>query len=343
MSDYVSFLTIFFIILIFNFLFNKFNLIKDKKDTSLHKRFIENRFEPPFSGGIFIMLSIVIYLNVSLIFKFLLLSIFLIGFFSDLNLFKSINLRFYLQFILVVLTLYFSDLYIQSIRIEFIDNLLNNYFFKVFLTTFCVLILINGSNFLDGVNTLVIGYYALVLYFVSTIDSPNISFISDDFINLLIFSLLILLVLNCFNQLLLGDNGSYLVSVFVGIYLIDLTNNNVLISPYFVMNLLWYPAYETLFSIIRKVLTKKSALSPDNLHLHQLVYLYVKDKISNKYHANSLSGVMINIYNLVIFYFASQDYSNTKYQLLLFSLSFIIYNFLYLTLKFNLKKSKLIN
>ena len=343
MSDYVSFLNIFLIILIFNFLLNKFDLIKDKKDTSLHKRFIENKFEPPFSGGIFIILLIVIYLDASLIFKFLILTIFFIGFFSDLNLFKSINLRFYLQFILVVLTLYFSDLYIQSIRIEFIDNLLNNYFFKVFLTTFCVLILINGSNFLDGVNTLVIGYYALVLYFVSTIDSPNISFISDDFIDLLIFSLLILLVLNCFNQLLLGDNGSYLVSVFVGIYLIDLTNNNVLISPYFVMNLLWYPAYETLFSIIRKVLTKKSALSPDNLHLHQLVYLYVKDKISNKYQANSLSGVMINIYNLVIFYFASQDYSNTKYQLLLFSLSFIIYNFLYLTLKFNLKKSKLIN
>ena len=343
MSDYVSFLNIFLIILIFNFLLNKFDLIKDKKDTSLHKRFIENKFEPPFSGGIFIILLIVIYLDASLIFKFLILTIFFIGFFSDLNLFKSINLRFYLQFILVVLTLYFSDLYIKSIRIEFIDNLLNNYFFKVFLTTFCVLILINGSNFLDGVNTLVIGYYALVLYFVSTIDSPNISFISDDFINLLIFSLLILLVLNCFNQLLLGDNGSYLVSVFVGIYLIDLTNNNVLISPYFVMNLLWYPAYETLFSIIRKVLTKKSALSPDNLHLHQLVYLYLKDKISNKYHANSLSGVMINIYNLVIFYFASQDYSNTKYQLLLFSFSFIIYNFLYLTLRFNLKKSKLIN
>ena len=343
MSDYVSFLTILLIILIFNFLFNKFDLIKDNKDTSFHKRFIENKFEPPFSGGIFVILLILIYLNASLIFKFLLLTIFLIGFFSDLNLFKSIKLRFYLQLILVVLILYFSDLYVQSIRIEFIDNLLNNYFFKVFLTTFCLLILINGSNFLDGVNTLVIGYYALVLYFASSIDNTNISFISDDFINLLIFSLSILFVLNCFNLLLLGDNGSYLVSVFVGIYLIDLADNNVLISPYFVMNLLWYPAYETLFSIIRKVSTKKSALSPDNLHLHQLVYLYVKDKISNKYYANSLSGNVINIYNLVIFYFASQDYSNTMYQLLLFSLSFMIYNFLYFTLKFNIKKSKLIN
>ena len=342
MSDYVSFLIIFLIILILNFLFTKFKLIKDKKDSSLHKRFIENRFDPPFSGGTFIILSIVIYLNASIIFKFLLLTIFLIGFFSDLNLFKSINLRFYLQLISVVSILYFSDLYIQSIRIEFIDNLLNNYLFKFFFTTFCVLILINGSNFLDGVNTLVIGYYVLVLYFISSIEITNISFISDGFIYLLIFSLLILFVLNCFNLLLLGDNGSYLLSVFVGIYLIDLANNNILISPYFIMNLLWYPAYETLFSIIRKVLTNKSALSPDNLHLHQLVYLYLKNKISNKYNINSLSGVMINIYNLVLFYLASQDYSNTKHQLLLFCISFIIYNFLYLTLKLNLKKSKLI-
>ena len=337
MSNSVSFLTIGLIILVFNFLFNKFNLIRDKKSTSFHKKFIENKFEPPFSGGIFIIFTIIIYLNVSVIFKFFLLTIFFIGFFSDLNLFKSINLRFYLPLITVVLIIYFSDLYIQSIRIEFIDNLLNNYLFKVFFTSFCILILINGSNFLDGVNTLVIGYYVLVLYFISSIDTGNSALIDDDFINLLIFSLSILLVLNCFNFLFLGDNGSYLISVFVGIYLIDLANNNVLISPYFVMNLLWYPAYETLFSIIRKILTKKSALSPDNLHLHQLVYVYLKDKISHKHYANSLSGILINIYNLIIFYFASTDYSNTKYQLFLFCLSFLVYNFLYSALKSNLK------
>ena len=181
MSDYVSFLVVGLTILISNFLFNKFNIIKDKKNTSFHKRFIENNFEPPFSGGIFIIFTIIVYLNVSIILKSLLLTIFLIGFFSDLNLFKSINLRFYLQLISVLLIIYFSDLYIQSIRIEFIDNLLNNYLFKVFFTTFCVLILINGSNFLDGVNTLVIGYYLLVLYFISSIDIELLT-ISSKFI-----------------------------------------------------------------------------------------------------------------------------------------------------------------
>ena len=81
MLDYVSFFTISLIILIFNFLFNKFNLIKDKRDTSFHKKFIESKFEPPFSGGIFIISTIIIYLNASIIFKFFLITIFLTGFF----------------------------------------------------------------------------------------------------------------------------------------------------------------------------------------------------------------------------------------------------------------------
>jgi len=342
MPDYLSFLTVGLLILILNFLINKFNLIKDKKNTSPHKKFIANKAEPPFSGGIFIILIIIFFLNINLILKFLFLVIFFIGFFSDINLLKSANLRFYLQLISVILILYISDLYIQSIRIEFIDNLLSYNLFKIFFTTFCVLILINGSNFLDGVNTLVIGYYLLVLYFISFIDNGYFSIIDISFVHLFVFTLLILLILNCLSFLLLGDNGSYLISVFIGICLIDLANNNILISPYFVMNLLWYPAYETLFSIIRKISVKKSALSPDNLHLHHLIYLYIKSKIFNVNYANSICGVLINIYNLIIFYFASKNFSNTSYQIQLVFLSLIIYNILYITLKSNLKKNKLI-
>ena len=105
------------------------------------------------------------------------------------------------------------------------------------------------------------------------------------------------------------------------------------------MNLLWYPAYETLFSIVRKALVKKSPLSPDNMHLHQLIYLFIKNKINNANYANSFSGLFINSYNLIIFYFAFKNYSNTKYQLILVLFSIIIYNTLYKVLKLNLKKN----
>ena len=99
MSNSVSFLTIGLIILVFNYLFNKFNLIRDKKSTSFHKKFIENKFEPPFSGGIFIIFTIIIYLNVSVIFKFFLLTIFFFGFFLLFKIIYEYKFNFYFTII----------------------------------------------------------------------------------------------------------------------------------------------------------------------------------------------------------------------------------------------------
>ena len=45
------------------------------------------------------------------------------------------------------------------------------------------------------------------------------------------------------------------------------------------MNLLWYPAYENLFSIIRKINNKNSAFNPDNHHLHHLILIHLKKEI----------------------------------------------------------------
>ena len=57
---------------------------------------------------------------------------------------------------------------------------------------------------------------------------------------------------NFFGKLLTGDGGAYLISFITGYFLIDLANSSERVSPYFVACLLWYPAYENLFSIIRK-------------------------------------------------------------------------------------------
>ncbi len=340
MFNYENFLIVFSYIIILSFFFNKFNLIRDKKETSPHKRFIGHKVEPPYSGGIFLLITIYFFFPGDLIFKFLLLLIFLTGYFSDTNFFKSPNLRFYIQIILVILIVVSSDQFIESLRIQFFDNLLENYAFKLFFTTFCVLILMNGTNFLDGVNTLVIGYYLLILFFLSQIHFEINNAFDLNLLYLLIFTLSTLFILNCFNLLMLGDNGSYLISIFIGLYLINISNENILVSPYFIMNLLWYPAYENLFSIIRKILTNNSAFRADNFHLHQLIYSHIKKKTSKAKYANSITGILINVYNLIIFYFASNNYSNTKYQLALAFLSVLIYNILYIILKSNLKKLK---
>ena len=60
---------------------------------------------------------------------------------------------------------------------------------------------------------------------------------------------------------MLGDAGAYILSFFVGYLIIKCHNFNPNISPYFFITLLWYPCFENLFSIIRKLKNKFSPLN----------------------------------------------------------------------------------
>tara|TARA_B100001142_G_scaffold330372_1_gene398700 strand:- start:5770 stop:6798 length:1029 start_codon:yes stop_codon:yes gene_type:complete len=331
----INIVLIFLYIFILNFFFNKINFLKDKKKVFKHKNLIDKNITPPFSGGLFFIATILIFIpNEFLIFKYFLSLIFLIGFFSDLNILKSPNLRFTLQILTVLIFINLLDVKIFSIRIEYIDFLLENYFFSIIFTSFCVLIIINGTNFIDGVNTSVLGYYLILLIFLNFLMRDlDINVFGFQNLNLIIFCLICLYFLNFFERLYLGDSGAYIISLFSGILLIQIANQNELVSPYYVANLLWYPAYEILFSIIRKIKNKKSAFEPDNSHFHQLLYLYLKGFFKNKKINNTLTGCILNLYHLVFVFIVSIDYSNTKYQVMMISLSIIIYSFFYVILK----------
>ena len=336
---------IFFIIgaytLILNYIFSQFTFLKDKKNISTHKLFTNSLSTPPFSGGIILLITIVFFISKENIYlSYLFFIFFFIGFLSDTNILKSANIRFILQIFFLIIFLNYLDISISSIRFEYIDKLLQNNFFKFFFSVFCILVLINGTNFIDGLNTLVIGYYILVLFFTgSLLGNFSSNFFNSDEMNILFVALVFLFILNFFELLYLGDGGAYLISIFFGVYLINLYDNNELISPYYIMNLLWYPAYENLFSIIRKISMRYSAFEPDNLHLHQIIYQKVKNITINKKISNTLTSLLINLFNLIVFYFATLNYSNTKFQLIIILFSLTIYNLLYFFLKKNLQNN----
>ena len=72
----------------------------------------------------------------------------------------------------------------------------------------------------------------------------------------------------------MGDNGAYSLGFLIGFILIEIYNSNKEISPYFIVLLLWYPCFEILFSIIRKILFKINPLKPDTGHLHQKLFVF---------------------------------------------------------------------
>ena len=86
--------------------------------------------------------------------------------------------------------------------------------------------------------------------------------------------------MNFSNQLFLGDSGSYSLSFVTGVTLINIYNLNQQITPYFIILLLWYPCFENLFSIFRKIISKKNPLKPDNGHLHYHLYSFLLKNIS---------------------------------------------------------------
>ncbi len=192
------------------------------------------------------------------------------------------------------------------------------------------MILINGSNFIDGLNGLLLGYFFLVILILFKLDLIySLYFLEKNFFY---FCLVVLFVLflNINNKLFLGDNGAYSLSFLIGFLLIKIYNLNQFISPYFIILLLWYPCFENLFSIIRKIINGKNPLEPDTEHLHQKLFIYFKSKLKvSNLKSNILTSSIIIFFNLLIFYFASKAISHTIYQLCLIVISITIYLFSY--------------
>ena len=140
-------------------------------------------------------------------------------------------------------------------------------------------------------------------------------------------------LINSFNKLFIGDSGSYLLGFVFSVMLINLYIVNNQISPFFIILLLWYPSFETLFSMIRKNILNRSPMRPDSRHLHQLIFYFIKQKYSKKvFQANLISANIINLYNLLIFLISSQFIMNTQIQIILILLNLIVYTVIYFKL-----------
>jgi len=316
-----------------NFLFKKYNILIDQVNISKHKNFIQNK-KTPLSGGIVIFLALFYFLPESYkYFTIIMFIIFLSGLLSDLNILHSPLFRIFFQTIVVIIYLVLFDNFITSIRINFFDNLLNIFIVKLIFSIFCILILINGTNFMDGVNTLVVGYFILVLSNILYLSEINDLKLDHFLVTICILVLFLIYLFNFFGLMFLGDSGSYLISFIAGVTMINFSNNNDLVSPYYIAAILWYPAYENLFSIIRKLIFKKSPSNPDNEHLHQLIYIFLKKNIKkNNFFSNSLTGILICIYNLIYFNLIFNYFNNTK--ILVFSILFnvTLYNITFIFL-----------
>ena len=297
-----SFLASIFISLFCIYYFKKKKFLLDQISYSSHKKLnFTNSRDIPLCGGIVIFICSIFFFENLLILKIFGFLLLLLGIFSDNNKIQSPKVRIMLQFLIVIFFIMVSETKILDLKTDFLNNLLNIKYISIIFTFFCFLILINGTNFLDGLNTLVTGYYILVLSFLILVSEHNNLLIDNNIYYLLTF-LIVIYIFNFFGKIYLGDSGSYLIAFFIGFFVIDFVTKNTFVSHYFISLLLWYPAFENLLSIIRRLSFKKKVYKPDQLHLHHLIFKYfIKKDFFKKKFINPLSANIINIYNFLVF------------------------------------------
>ena len=295
-----------------------------------HQKLTTNKNTPLIGGFFIIIVFLLVLFEENNFFLISIILIFSLGLFSDLNKIISPNKRLLLQVIIVLFLIIFTNLEINSTRVIILDEFLKNNIFNIFFVSFCVLVLINGTNFIDGLNGLSLGYY-----FIVTIALLNNNFYYSNLLQgneLLYLScyLFIFLILNQSNLFFIGDSGSYSLGMIFSFLLINIYTVNSNISPFYIILLVWYPCFELLFSILRKFNINFSPAKPDIRHLHQLIYNLIKNKYKfSKLKSNNISSILILLFNSCSIFLGSLDIYNTQNQIILIIMNILFYTAAY--------------
>jgi UDP-N-acetylmuramyl pentapeptide phosphotransferase/UDP-N-acetylglucosamine-1-phosphate transferase len=319
------------------FFFQKKKILLDNISYSTHKQLTCSK-QITSTGGLLFFFYIFFFIKNLLLLKFFLTLFLIFGILSDKNIINNPIIKFIFLLLLIIFLVIFVNLKINSISINQLNFLLANQYFNIFFTAFCISIILNGTNFIDGLNGLSGGYYLIInLSLLMLVKQAELDI---NYINLEISFLIICatVIPNTLGKSFFGDNGVFVVSVYYSFVLIDFHMNNPLVSPLYIALLLWYPAFENLFSIIRKLLINKSPLMPDNQHLHQLLYIYIMKNIQNKSFNNFFSALPILLFNFIVLIIGSNYIFDTKALVFLLFLNIFIYLIAYRILFVSLYK-----
>ena len=283
-------------LLFFFILYKNINLITEKlnlidypdKNRKLHKK------KTPLIGGLIIFLCFVYLIVIDQLFSinsnfilkliFILSPIFIIGLLDDIHNFSPTNKTISLS-LLILLFLYFDkqfllkELYFDDFKKIYLLNDL----FSYFITTFCLLLLINAFNMTDGINGLAHSILFLWLIILIILFNLNITFY---FFALIIF---LSFLLNYQGKYFLGNSGSLFLSSFIGLLTIYLYNSNLnfrnLINVEKIILIFLIPGLDMLRLFILRISNNKSPFSGDinhfhhylvrNFYLHKAIILYL--------------------------------------------------------------------
>jgi UDP-GlcNAc:undecaprenyl-phosphate GlcNAc-1-phosphate transferase len=264
---------IFFISVIFLFNIKRissyFGLYDHSNPRKIHK------FKISLLGGVILYISFLVSFyfywktnkQVNLNFVIFTTFFFVVGFFDDL---KNINSRIRILSITIFLLIFF---YIDNkILIEKIFIFNSIYYFSEFskpITVTCVLLLYISFNMLDGIDGIMLLNFIFSL--ISLFLFYKIPFEHYLLFISLIFTSVILLIMNIKKQLFIGNSGTSTIVAILSYFLINY-NYSQTQNVFYTISILIVPGIDMIRLFFIRVKSYNNPLVPDQNHFHHILF-----------------------------------------------------------------------
>ena len=252
--------------------------------------------------------------------------------------FKKLMGQVFASFIIVI----WGDMRIESLfNIFGVGEL--PYIISIFFTVFVLLIIINSFNLIDGINGL-----SASIGVVSTLVFGTWFYLVDDSSQLAIVAFGLLGALIAFlrynitpAKIFMGDTGSLLLGLILGIFAIKFINVNLHYNgtysvnsiPIVTMSILIIPLFDLLRSFSIRLANKRSPFRPDRNHMHHML-------VDLGFSHIFATGILI-IFNIaiIVIAFTLQDIGIYPLGFLILAISIIFSGTLYYLVKKKTKSS----
>ena len=202
--------------------------------------------------------------------------------------------RLFFIFLSSVLVLTTGGYNLPVIDFPLISDVINHPWVLIILLTLALAAMVNAFNLIDGANGLLLTSFLFILACLHDMAGTVTDADWQHLIQMIVFICGIQLLFNFPKaRMFAGDLGAYafgfiiatLVILFFGEYPEFLTWQAILI--------LFYPAWELVFTVIRRLANNKNPLTADRHHLHQLIFSSLQKKIHHTVYANALTTVIL--------------------------------------------------
>lgn len=190
------------------------------------------------------------------------------------------------------------DVAIPRYDFGLLDNLIQVPVMSAIVASFCIAGVTQSFNIIDGKNGLAVGI-AQVALLASVVICWRAGLL--DLAQQVLWLIGAILGFSVFNfpaaRLFLGDSGAYFLGFCVAVVSVVLSQSIPELSPWVFVVLAALPIFETLFTIMRRIIIEGTRFSdPDYLHLHSLLCVWLECRYeASKLRANWLTTVILTL------------------------------------------------